>query len=62
MLVLTRKLGEKIIIGDNIVVKVVEIGRGSIKLGIDAPNDIIIRRHELEEKIQKESINAVGNK
>jgi carbon storage regulator CsrA len=47
MLVLTRKLGEKILIGDNVVLTVVEIRSGTIRLGIDAPQDVSIRRAEL---------------
>ncbi len=55
MLVLTRKFGEKINIGDDIVIKVVEISKGSVKLGIDAPKDVFICREELYEKIQEEN-------
>ena len=47
MLVLSRKLGEKIIIGDNICITVVDIDRGKIRLGIEAPRDVPIYRQEL---------------
>lgn len=47
MLVLSRKLGEKIHIGENITVTVVEIDRGKIRLGIEAPRDVPIFRQEL---------------
>ena len=47
MLVLSRKLGEKICIGENICITVVDIDRGKIRLGIDAPRDIPIYRQEL---------------
>ena len=47
MLVLSRKLGEKIFIGDNICITVVDIDRGKIRLGIEAPRDIAIYRQEL---------------
>jgi carbon storage regulator len=47
MLVLTRKLGEKIVIGDNIVITVTDIDRGKIRLGIDAPREVSIVRSEL---------------
>ena len=47
MLVLSRKLGEKIYIGDNIVITVVDIDRGKIRLGIEAPRDVAIYRQEL---------------
>lgn len=47
MLVLSRKLGEKITIGDGIVITVVDIDRGKIRLGIEAPRDTPIYRNEL---------------
>lgn len=47
MLVLSRKLGEKIYIGENICITVVDIDRGKIRLGIDAPRDVPIFRQEL---------------
>lgn len=47
MLVLSRKLGEKIFIGDNICITVVDIDRGKIRLGIEAPRDVPIYRQEL---------------
>lgn len=47
MLVLSRKLGEKIFIGPNICITVVDIDRGKIRLGIEAPGDVPIYRQEL---------------
>jgi carbon storage regulator len=47
MLVLTRKLGEKILIGDDITITVVDIGRSRLKLGIEAPAGHRILRSEL---------------
>jgi len=47
MLVLSRKLGEKIFINDNICITVVDIDRGKIRLGIEAPRDVPIFRKEL---------------
>jgi len=47
MLVLTRKLGEKIYIGDNICITVVDIDRNRIRLGVEAPRDVPIYRQEL---------------
>lgn len=47
MLVLSRKLGEKIYIGEHICIKVVDIDRGKIRLGIEAPRDVPIYRQEL---------------
>jgi carbon storage regulator len=47
MLVLSRKLGEKIYINNNICITVVDIDRGKIRLGIEAPRDVPIFRQEL---------------
>ena len=47
MLVLSRKLGEKIYIGENICITVVDIDRGKIRLGNEAPRDVPIYRQEL---------------
>ena len=47
MLVLSRKLGEKIFIGENICITVVDIDRGKIRIGIEAPRDVPIYRQEL---------------
>ncbi len=47
MLVLSRKLGEKIHIGDNICITVVDIDRGKVRLGIEAPRTVPVYRQEL---------------
>ena len=47
MLVLTRKLDEKIMIGDDVVITVTHIDRGKVRLGIEAPRDIPIWREEV---------------
>jgi len=49
MLVLTRKLAEGICIGDEILVKVIRTGKGSVKIGIDAPDHMRITREEIFE-------------
>ncbi len=47
MLVLSRKLGERILIGDNITVTIVRVGPNNVRLGIDAPRHLNIVREEL---------------
>lgn len=60
MLVLTRKIEEEIKIGDNIVIKVLDVEGGSVKIGIDAPRDIVILRMEILEQVQKENIESAS--
>ena len=55
MLVLTRKLGESIRIGDNIIVKIVDLDGRHVKLGIEAPRSIAVNREEIFERIQREN-------
>ncbi len=55
MLILTRRLGESIIIEDNIKVTVVDINNQQIKLGIDAPKHITINREEVAKKVKDEN-------
>jgi carbon storage regulator len=49
MLVLSRKVGERILIGDNISVTVVRIAPGIVRIGIDAPAQLPVMREELKE-------------
>ena len=51
MLVLSRKINEKIIIGDTIVVTVVEIRGDKVRLGIDAPSEVPVHRQEVHAAI-----------
>jgi carbon storage regulator len=54
MLILTRRIGEAIMIGDNVVVKVMGVRRGQIKIGIEAPRDVSVFREEIHERMQRE--------
>ena len=55
MLILTRRVGESIVIGDDIVVTVVEAGRDHIRIGISAPRDVAVHRQEVYAEIQREN-------
>ena len=54
MLVLTRKLDESIVIGENVVIQVLETRGGQIRLGITAPREVSVHRQEVYERIHGE--------
>jgi carbon storage regulator len=58
MLILTRKLGERITIGDDIVITLLEIAESQVKLGIEAPKGISIHRQEIYERIRQQNLRA----
>ena len=60
MLILSRKLDESILIGKDIEIKIISIDGSSVKIGIDAPKDVDIIRHELYNAIKGSNIEA-GN-
>lgn len=51
MLILTRKPGEAIVLGNNVRISVLEIGGGLVRLGFDAPPDVSIYREEIYREI-----------
>lgn len=58
MLVLSRQRDESIIIGDNVVITVVDVRGDKVRLGIDAPVEIPVHRREVYEAIQRENQRA----
>jgi len=54
MLVLSRKLGEKLVIGGNITVKVIQVRGNTVRLGIEAPKEVSVNRHEVHQRMQDE--------
>jgi carbon storage regulator len=58
MLVLSRQRDESIIIGDNVVVTVVDIRGDKVRLGIQAPQEIPVHRREVYDAIQRENLLA----
>ena len=56
MLILTRKIGETILIGENISITVVEIRGRQVRLGIEAPTDILVLREEMKLHGQDEAV------
>jgi len=61
MLILTRKIGEGVVLNENITIRVVEISKGVVKLGFDAPKDMLILREELEKAMKEANIEARKN-
>jgi carbon storage regulator len=59
MLVLTRKKGEKITLGDEIEIEVISIENGKVRLGIKAPRDLKIFRTEVLEQVKEENKEAL---
>lgn len=60
MLVLTRRPGENIRIGQDIVITVLKVAPGQVKIGIDAPPQIVVHREEIFERIQEANRLAAG--
>lgn len=58
MLVLSRKPGERILIGDQVQITIVRIGPNTVRLGIDAPREMNIVREELTEKSEEKLVSS----
>lgn len=54
MLILTRKSGETITIGENIQIRVLGVKGGQVRIGVDAPRDVAVNREEVCERVQAE--------
>lgn len=53
MLVLSRKVGERILIGDKIAITVVKIGHGGVRIGVEAPTEMAVVREELATELER---------
>lgn len=61
MLVLARKVGQSVVIGDSIEILVIEVRGDQVRLGIEAPKSIPVHRKELLEQIRAENIRAASD-
>ncbi len=61
MLILTRKVGETLVIGDDITVTICAVKNSQVRVGIKAPRHVEVHREEIYERIQKEKENQGGD-
>ncbi|MDX1455803.1 MAG: carbon storage regulator CsrA [Gammaproteobacteria bacterium] len=54
MLILTRRVGETVMIGDNVTVTVLGVKGNQVRLGVNAPRDVAVHREEIYQRIQNE--------
>jgi carbon storage regulator len=59
MLILSRKLGESIVIDGRIIVKIIRVEGDLVKLGIEAPREVPVHRQEVYDEIQKSNVAAL---
>lgn len=60
MLILTRRISESVIIGDDVKITVLGIKGNQVRLGIDAPKEVSVHREEIYERIQQEKNGGLG--
>jgi carbon storage regulator len=61
MLIITRRPGEKLMIGDDVVVEVIEVSGSSVRIGIDAPKSVRVYREEIYSAVKAENAAAAAS-
>ena len=60
MLILTRRMGETLMIGSEVTVTVIAVKGNQVRLGISAPKDVAVHREEIYERVQAEKAQQLG--
>ena len=60
MLILTRRVGETLMIGDNVTVTVLGVKGNQVRIGINAPKDLAVHREEIYQRIKREQVGPTG--
>ena len=60
MLILTRRVGETLMIGDEVTVTVLGVKGNQVRIGVNAPRDVAVHREEIYERIKREQAEQVG--
>lgn len=58
MLILTRRVGETLMVGDDVSITVLGVKGNQVRIGIDAPKDVAVHREEIYERIKREQSGA----
>ena len=61
MLILTRRVGETLMIGDEVTVTVLGVKGNQVRIGVNAPRDVTVHREEIYERIKQEQMAEQGN-
>jgi carbon storage regulator len=58
MLILTRRVGESLVVGDEVIVTVLSVKGNQVRIGIAAPRNVAVHREEIYERVQRERLSA----